>query len=80
MSARLDEIEAMLRGGQRLTFDDAADLFELTAVGSAVMQFNRLTRANMLAKLRARFNNDEAVLTAAMRNYLALQGHGPECH
>jgi hypothetical protein len=67
---RIDELERKLRTEGTLTYDDAADLFELTHVGQATMGLNHMSRADMLALLRAKFP-DEQALTAVMRKFLA---------
>jgi hypothetical protein len=70
MNDRLDEIGAKLQSGQDITFDDAADIFEQTMIGSAAMVFNGLSRADVLARLHAKFP-DAAALSAHVRQMLA---------
>jgi hypothetical protein len=70
MTDRLDEIAAKLRSGQDITHDEAADLFELTMIGNAMMIYNGLTRNDIVARLRARFP-DAAALGAHLRPLLA---------
>lgn len=63
---RLEQIEAKLRAGESVSYEDAADLFELTTIG----RLFRVPRTEALALLRAKFP-DAQQLTAAMRGYLA---------
>lgn len=77
MNDPLDQIEARLRAGGQISYDDAADLFELTVTGRS----HRIERARLLALLAERFPR-EADLTAAMAGWLAtfdrvLQHPGP---
>jgi hypothetical protein len=71
MNNRLDEIAAKLRSGQDMTYDDAADLFELTMIGSAAMKFNGLSRADIMARLHAQFP-DAATLSNYVRQKLVM--------
>lgn len=65
MPDRMDEIEAMLRSGQTITYEIAAELFELTGTGRST----GLTREQAIERLRTRFPTEQ-LLTAAMRGYL----------
>jgi hypothetical protein len=71
MNDRLGEIAAKIRSGQDITYDDAADMFELTMVGSAAMKFNRLSRADVMARLHAQFPN-VAILNHYVRQKLVV--------
>jgi anthranilate phosphoribosyltransferase len=83
MTDLLDEIGAKLRSGQDITYNDAADLFEQTLTGKYAMVCNGLSRADILARLHAKFP-DAAALSAYMRQMLAalddLQRTGNATH
>lgn len=66
MPDRLEQIEAMLRAGETITYDVAAELFELTVIGRST----NVDRERAVALLRDRFPTEQA-LTASMRAYLA---------
>jgi hypothetical protein len=57
---KLDELHAKIKAGT-MTYEDTADLFMRTMVG----QFSGVSREEILAKTRARFQD-----TAALNGYL----------
>lgn len=63
---RLDEIEAKLTGGEIITYDDAADIFENTVIGRSIGK----TRAELIARMREKYPTVEA-LTAVVREAYA---------
>lgn len=65
----LDRLEAKIRNGEPMTYEDAADLFEHTIVGQAAIRSSGLTRAGILALMRKRFPTTEE-LTMNIRAYL----------
>lgn len=66
MTNSVDSIEARLRAGEDISYDDAADLFQFTQTGQAY----GVERAEILVYIRARFPT-EAALSASMREHLA---------
>lgn len=66
MPDRLIEIENMLRSGATITYDVAAELFEMTSIGRSL----NVPREQAIALLRRRFTTEQE-LTASMRAYLA---------
>lgn len=71
MTSPLAAIEAKLRNGDPVTYEDAADIFQYTMVGSATMQNNSLTREDVLRLVRERFPTQEQ-LAASLRDMLAM--------
>lgn len=69
MISRLDELEAKLRRGETVTYDEGADLFDSTLTGKIIMEQNKLTRDDVLELLRAKFPTPE-MLTASLRMML----------
>lgn len=65
----LDRLEAKLRSGEQMTYEDAADLFENTIVGQSALRSSGLTRAGLLALMRKRFPTPEE-LTMNVRAHL----------
>lgn len=77
MDERLQQIFDALAAGRPLSYEDAADLFELTETGRRT----GTARARLLELLHAKFA-DEAALTRAMRGFLAqytgMMAHDPD--
>lgn len=71
MTSPLAAIEAKLRNGDPITYEDAADIFQYTMVGSATMQHNGLNREDVLRIVRERFPDPEQ-LAVSLRGMLAM--------
>lgn len=71
MTDRLSELDAKLRNGEIFTYEDAADLFELTTMGQHIMNFNGLDRAAIVELLRRRLPTPEK-LTEALLGILLM--------
>jgi hypothetical protein len=80
MSAKLRLIQAKVRGGAQITFEEAADLFELTTYGRATMHHSRLSRADILALLRQRFPDEESLTENIARSYAVFERLGKPEH
>lgn len=65
---RLDEIEAKLTGGEIITYEDAADIFENTVIGRSIGKTH--TRADLIARMREKYPTVDA-LTAVVREAYA---------
>lgn len=61
MTDRLGELEAKLRAGENISYEEGADIFELTITGKLIMQQSQLNHAAVLDLLRSRFPTVEAM-------------------
>jgi anthranilate phosphoribosyltransferase len=80
MTDRLGELEEKLRKGENISYEEGADIFELTITGKLIMQQNQLDHAAILALLRSRFPTVEALSESLRQMFEAYDNAAKRAH
>jgi hypothetical protein len=80
MSDVLNALEARIRAGETISWDDAVVIFENTVIGKMVLAHNYLTREQLVATLKERFENEEALSESMRRVTDLIDAHAGRLH